>query len=246
MDAGQINADLAKLRGLGGRRYSTLAGHDIAHVFPDWIRTRSARADLRGADPRPLEGMASALAGRSSDILDPSRDLDDQLEGGVGPRRSVGEEIAARVMREQKEEAVAFLENCGLDHEVAELAAVEGRLHSGSDRDLRHAAFSARNLLEAIADRLFPASGEPWVDRGGVAREVGPENVANRLSAYVDQRLTDRIEAAERRAFQGLLDATARWVGSGPHGIHTAAGAEVAYTRLMGILSFLARAHREA
>ncbi len=224
-----------------------VAGRNVEGALPDWVAGESVLGHFMTSD-------AAALDSETLAPLRP-RELDDRSPEAYNPliepvpaeqARSVGEEIAARVLREQKDEVDAFLNDCGLAGEVVELEAVENRLQGRTDRDRRHAAFSARTLLEAIADDLFPAMEEPWTDLRGDKREVGQENVANRLSAYVDRHLSGKIEAAERRAFQADLDATARWVGAGPHGVHTAVAAELAYTRLMAVLATMARAYRIA
>jgi hypothetical protein len=250
MEAEQIRSDLAKARRLGGAHYSVLAGRDVTHEIPQWIRGQSILADSLTEDLRVVEELAFPRRRETADsaarILDRAAGEEASISAGTEPARSLGEEIAARVLREQRIEVDAFLLDSGLDAELHELAVIEERLRSRSERDRRHAAFSARVLLEAIADRLFPAREEAWSDRRGVRHDVGCENVANRLSAYVDQWLGAAMETHERRSFQADLDATARWVGSGPHGVHSAADAERAYTRLIGVLAVLARAHRAA
>ncbi len=227
--------------------FETVAGKSVEHVLPTWVAGESVLGHFMTSDGDLFNSETLApirpqeLGDRSPEAYNPLIEPTPAEQA-----RSVGEEIAARGLREQKDEVDAFLTDCGLAAEVVELEAVENRLQGRTERDRRHAAFSARTLLEAIADDLFPARGEPWIDLGGIEREVGQENVANRLSAYVDRHLTGKIEGAERRAFQADLDATARWVGAGPHGVHTAVAAERAYTRLMAVLATMARAYRVA
>jgi hypothetical protein len=156
----------------------------------------------------------------------------------------VGEELAIRALREQKERIVNLLEACGLPNEISELEAVENRLHQRSERDRQHAAFSARLLLEAVADQVFPPRQEPWTDRQGGSHNVGPEKVANRLSAFVDERLGADLAKGERGTFQADLDAVAEWVGAGPHGVRTTFAAETIYGRLLSVLAYVARAHQ--
>jgi hypothetical protein len=156
------------------------------------------------------------------------------------------EVIARRAARYQRQEIVSFLRDAEMSHEVKELTAVERRLRAGGERDLRHAAFSARTLLHAIADGLFPARVELWQDASGRKHKVGAAEVGNRLSAYVEQQLGSKLEPAERRAFQGELDGLMRWTGAGPHGAHNASQADLAYFRLLSVLAVIATAYRSA
>ena len=251
---------------------STLGAMDFESVRADLAKVqRALPADLRMATSKKVsppdwlrsEGVGEMLGNRAVVVgrEDPQpREMDDLTPAAYNPLVSlepaghellisaepvsVGEEIAARVLREQKEEVVAFLEDCGLGQEVAELEAVESRLHQRSQRDREHAAFAARLLLKAVADRVFPPQASPWVDPQGIEHDVGPEKVANRLSAFVHEHLRADLDKHERCAFQGDLDTVANWTGGGPHGVHSTYAAEIAFGRLMNILVHVARAYR--
>lgn len=157
-----------------------------------------------------------------------------------------GEAIARRAARSQRKEVVGFLYVAGLEEEIEELRAIEVRLRLGRERDLCHAAFSARMLLQGVADRLFPAQPGVWRDAQGHDHKVGPDAVLNRLSAFVQINLPPRMEPADRRAFQGELDALMRWAGAGPHGARTRREAELAFTRLLSVLTTVANAFGQA
>ena len=60
-----------------------------------------------------------------------------------------------------------------------------------SDLESRSAALTAcRRLLATVADSVFPAQNEPYVDSKGKTRKVGVDAYKNRLLAYLE-RLTE-------------------------------------------------------
>jgi hypothetical protein len=237
MDLYGIQADLTKVQRAIPADFGVVVGKNVS--VPDLVGVMTAgKEHPRLSRPRELDDR-TPVAYNPLVSLEAREDLAISAEPV-----SVGEEIAARVLREQKDEVVAFLEGCDLGQEVAELETVENRLHQRTKRDRQYAAFAARLLLKAVADHLFLAQTSPWADRQGVERDVGPEKVANRLSAYVDRRLGDELGKHGRRAFQADLDAVADWVGGGPHGVHTIYAAEIAFGRLMNVLVHVARAFR--
>lgn len=155
------------------------------------------------------------------------------LNGGI---------IARRAAVEQRRRIVIFLSMAGLKHELLELSAVEQRLALRSERDLCHAAYSARLLLGGVADFVFPARPELWRGPSGEAYKVSKSETKNRLLAYVDS--SRDLESYARRAFRGELEGLMRWVGRGPHGMQTPQEADVAYTRLLSVLAVIADAYR--
>lgn len=158
-------------------------------------------------------------------------------------RAPAREQIAKRVFRRQRQTVVAFLKEADLKDELAELSKVETEVAKGSKRSCMHAAYSARVLLEGLADHLFPPTSEKRKGRDGQVRSLGAKDFKNRLIAYVEQRLRGQLEGADFRAFVGTLDAVMNWTGGGPHGSHEPCDAEHLYTRMFDALSVIACAH---
>lgn len=105
---------------------------------------------------------------------------------------------------------VIFLKKAGLAGELKELAEVEKRIGEGTHQAGKHAAFSARNLMEGVADYLFPPTSDTWLGRDNQKHALGANNHKNRLIAYADQRLKDQWEGHDCRAFVGTLDVVMR------------------------------------
>jgi len=158
-------------------------------------------------------------------------------------RAPAQEQIARRVFKRQRQAAVSFLRAAGLKTELDELGKVEAEVAKGSKRSCMHAAYSARVLLEGLADYLFPPVSEKRKSRDGQMRALGASHFKNRLIAYVEDQLDGHLEGADFRAFVGTLDAVMNWTGGGPHGSHGPQDAEHLYTRMLDALSVIARAH---
>jgi hypothetical protein len=65
------------------------------------------------------------------------------------------------------------------------LVAINERMSDASTESLSAALNSCRRLLMEVADSLFPANDEEWLDRKGRSRKVGVEQYKNRLLAYM-------------------------------------------------------------
>jgi hypothetical protein len=66
-----------------------------------------------------------------------------------------------------------------------QLVALNESMRNGEGESLSQALTSCRRLLMTIADAMFPSRAEPYKDRKGTARLVGPEQYKNRLMAYL-------------------------------------------------------------
>jgi hypothetical protein len=156
------------------------------------------------------------------------------------------EHLARRVVKRHRTNAIAFLKRAELTDELRELIEVETRLGKGTRPDCKHAAYSARNLMEGVANHLFPATSKPHLDRDDRKHSLGATDHKNRLIAYVDQHLRGHWEGHDFRAFIGTMDALMRWTGSGPHGGYKLEDAEHSYIRMLDALAVVARAHTAA
>jgi hypothetical protein len=153
------------------------------------------------------------------------------------------EQIARRVFKRQRQAVILMLRETGMKTEIEELRSVESKLAKGSKRSCMHAAYSARVLLEGVANHLFPPTTEKWVGRDKREHALGPNDFKNRLIAFVERNLGSQFQGENFRAFVGTLDVVMRWTGGGPHGSCEPHDAEHLYTRLLDALSVIARAH---
>jgi hypothetical protein len=158
-------------------------------------------------------------------------------------RVTTEEEIAQRVFNRQRDSVIHFLRVARLRYGVGDLVEMETRLSEGNDHACKYAAFSARNLMESVADCLFPPRSDPWRGRDGKDHAVGPRDFKNRLIAYAEWGFEGTWERHEFQAFVSTMDTVCRWTGSGPHGAYGWGEAEHAYTRMLEALAILAQAH---
>ena len=158
-------------------------------------------------------------------------------------RASTPEQIATRVIKRHRQVALSLLKLRRFSLELKELKAVEAGLRKGTKRSCKHASFNARNLMEGLADHLFPATSEKRGSRIKEEHSLGPNDFKNRLIAYVEERLRGKMEAHDFRSFISAMDSVFRWTGSGPHGAYGREEAEHVYPRLLEALAVIARAH---
>jgi hypothetical protein len=161
------------------------------------------------------------------------------------PRRraSAPELIVKRALRRHRKAARALLVELDLTTELKELTDLEAELNKGTVQACKHASYRARNLIEGLADCLFPPSSKTRKGRDGKKHALGSKDFKNRLIAYVEDRLNGDWEGHDFRAFVATLDTVMRWTGSGPHGVYDPHEAEHMYPRLLDALAVLARAH---
>jgi hypothetical protein len=137
---------------------------------------------------------------------------------------------------------VAFLDEAELERGREHLEALEERLRAGHAPARNHMAISARQLLLGVANYCFPARSGLYVCRFDCPHEVGAKEVANRISAFVDQRLSSELDTHEQKLFQAKLDWVFRWGGRGTHEDCTSEEALLGFLRLLEVLAMIARA----
>ncbi|HET9677181.1 MAG TPA: hypothetical protein VFP21_06730, partial [Solirubrobacterales bacterium] len=158
--------------------------------------------------------------------------------------QELGEEIAPNVARRHRQEVKGLLVSLDLDLALEHLESAEHRLLDGGRPERVQAALSMSLMLAEVADELFPARTEDWTDLDDVPREVGAENVKNRLLAFADRYLKDR-PVEERKLLVAELDFIYRWTGKGHHVVFSRIENEDAYCALLKALATVARAHRD-
>lgn len=72
---------------------------------------------------------------------------------------------------------------------LTKFVAAQDRLYSGDPEDLAHALTSCRRMLKALADAVYPATGETVTDDSGIERVMSDELYRNRLLQYVKETL---------------------------------------------------------
>lgn len=157
--------------------------------------------------------------------------------------QEMGEALAQSLTRRHRQEAKGLLVALDLELELEHLESIERRLLDGGRPDRLYAALSASLLLEGLADKLFPPTGEQWVCRFGKTYKLGPPNVKNRLHAFADRFLKQR-STAEHKLFVAELDLVSRWSGKGHHVVFTPRENAEAFCALLKVLATAARTHR--
>jgi hypothetical protein len=69
---------------------------------------------------------------------------------------------------------------------VEKLNAAYRRARDGDGESLSHALTSCRRVLNTVAGVVFPPRSKPYLDRSGVAHDVGSEKYRNRLVCFID------------------------------------------------------------
>jgi hypothetical protein len=108
----------------------------------------------------------------------------------------------------------------------AQLTAALERFAAGDEEALSHSLTSCRRLLQTVADAVFTARTENFVDTRGKSRKVGTEEYKNRLLAFLDQGLSGKSYAlfdGEMELVVKRLDALYDKVCKG---VHSDVGAE--------------------
>jgi hypothetical protein len=86
-----------------------------------------------------------------------------------------------------------------------QLAAAFERFEKGDKEALSHAMTSCRRLIQSVADGVFPAQADPYVDGKGKERKVGGDEYKNRILAFVDRSLQS---GSSKAIAQAELDST--------------------------------------
>jgi hypothetical protein len=159
------------------------------------------------------------------------------------PDHEVAPVAAGYLAERDRRIVIGFFDAAGLARERAHFEACEERMRAGHEPARAHVAVSARKLLEGVADHFFPARSELYVCRFNCPHKVGAEQVANRVSAFVDQRLRQHLDPHEHKHFQATLEWVYRWGGRGTH--ENCSSEEVAkgFLRLLEVLGVVARAY---
>lgn len=101
------------------------------------------------------------------------------------------------------------------------IIAINERIADDSVESRTAALTSCRRLLMTVADSLFPASSQDWIDSKGKARKVGEEQYKNRLLAYMAERTrsssNEAILSSELEFLAARLDAIYEKTCKGVH-----------------------------
>lgn len=76
------------------------------------------------------------------------------------------------------------------------LVAINERIAESSPESYSAALTTCRRLLMTVADSLFPAQDEDWIDKSNKKRKVGTEQYKNRLLAYISEHSVSGSDSA--------------------------------------------------
>jgi hypothetical protein len=126
-----------------------------------------------------------------------------------------------------------------------QLLASYDRLAAGDPEALAQCLTSCRRVLLSVADAVFPARNERYVDSSGTERKVGADDYKNRLLAFLDQRLKSKsslsLLAVEIDHLAARLDSVYEKVCKGVHADVTSSEAELAVIHTYLFLAEIAR-----
>ncbi len=135
-------------------------------------------------------------------------------------------------------------------HAAEKLVAIAERMAEGTPEASAEALTSCRRLMVAVADAVFPASDEDWIDHAGKRRKVGTDNYRNRLMAFAERRLgsdsTGEILTAELEHLSSRLDAAADKACKGVHAVVSTEEARLAIVEAYILVGEIARLHKPA
>lgn len=129
-------------------------------------------------------------------------------------------DIAQDIFQQAREDVDTFI-RAKCPKAAEKVVAINERMRE-EDAESRSAALtSCRRLLMSLADVIFPASEDNYIDGRGKARKVGQEQYKNRIVAFFEQRLqsgsTAVILSAEIEHLATRLDAVYEKACKGVH-----------------------------
>jgi len=130
------------------------------------------------------------------------------------------------------------------------LVAIAERMAEGTQEASAEALASCRRLMVAVADAVFPASDDDWVDHTGKRRKVGADNYKNRLMAFTERQLgsdsTEEILTAELEHLSSRLDAVSDKACKGVHAVVSTEEARLAIVGAYILVGEIARLYKPA
>ncbi len=97
-------------------------------------------------------------------------------------------DAAQDIFEQAREDVDTFIrEHC--PQAAEKLVSINERMKDQLAESMSGALTSCRRLLMTIADSVFPAQKEKWIDLNGKERKVGSEEYKNRLLAYISKHI---------------------------------------------------------
>lgn len=153
-------------------------------------------------------------------------------------------DVSQDIFEQAREDVDAFI-RAKCPEAAEKVLAINERMRE-DDAESRSAALtSCRRLLMSLADAIFPASEDSYVDGKGKARKVGQEQYKNRIVAFLEQRLqsgsTAVILNSEIEHLAARLDAVYEKACKGVHDNVTLEEARLAVIQTYLIIAEIAR-----
>jgi len=157
---------------------------------------------------------------------------------------SVGE-IAENIFQEMRIMVDTFLqENCSKEVKQ-KLVSIDERLKENNPEAYAQALLSCRRILTSIADSVFPAQNEKYIDKKGNSREVGAPQYINRILAFIDQNVpintNSRLITSNIDHLAARLDAINEESNKGVHDVITKEEARLTILQMYIIIAEIAR-----
>lgn len=100
---------------------------------------------------------------------------------------------------------------------ATELQSISNNIISDNKSDLSKVAHSCRRILKLLADEVYPASSESYIDAKGIKRNVSDDAYMNRLLAFLEKNKGLKIIKCEVDVLSSYLDSLRDLLGKGEH-----------------------------
>lgn len=100
---------------------------------------------------------------------------------------------------------------------TAELQSISNNITSKNKSDLSKVAHSCRRILKLLANEVYPASKEPYLDTRGNERKITEDAYMNRLLAFIEQNKGLKLIKCEVDILSSYLDNIRELSGKGEH-----------------------------
>ncbi len=152
-------------------------------------------------------------------------------------------DISEDIFRQSRENIDSFV-RAHCPRAAEQIVSIDERLRDNNTESLSVALTSCRRLLVTVADSIFPAQSNPWIDQKGKTRKVGKDEYKNRLLAFIETHLTGSSVASllstEIEHLAAKLDAVVTMASKGVHSVVSVEEARITVIETYIFLGYIA------
>lgn len=153
-------------------------------------------------------------------------------------------DIAQDLFEQAREDVDAFI-RAKCPEAAEKVVAINERMREEEAESRAAALTSCRRLLMSVADAIFPASEDSYIDGKGKTRKVGQEQYKNRIVAFLEKKLqsesTATILSSEIEHLAARLDAVYEKACKGVHDTVTVEEARLAVIQTYLMIAEISR-----